>query len=251
MMFKTKNPALSEKKFQETINMHVGEHMTVDGTVQKTALMLLLVILPATFIWNAFFKAGEVITPLITAALIGGSIVGLILAIITIFSQKKAMYTAPLYAIAEGFVLGAISAMMEASFPGIVLQAVMLTFGVLLLMLVLYRTRIIKVTEKFRMGIFAATGAIMLVYLVSFIMSFFGTTIPMIHSGGTIGIIFSLVVVGIAALNLTLDFDMIEKGSKMGAPKYMEWYGAFGIMVTLIWLYIEILRLLSKISSRN
>lgn len=250
-MFRTKNPALSEKKFQETIDIHGGARMTVDGTVQKTALMLLLVLLPAAYIWDAFFKAGEVVTPLITVALIAGSIVGLILAIITIFSQKNAMYTAPIYALAEGFVLGALSAIMEASFPGIVLQAVMLTFGVLLLMLVLYRTRIIKVTEKFRMGVFAATGAIMLVYLVSFIMSFFGTTIPMIHSGGTIGIIFSLVVVSIAALNLTLDFDMIEKGSKMGAPKYMEWYSAFGLMVTLIWLYIEILRLLAKLRGRD
>jgi len=250
-MFRTKNPALNEKKFQETINIHSGAHMTVNGTVQKTALLLLLALLPATYIWDAFFKAGEVVTPLITGALIGGSIVGFILAIITVFSQKNAMYTAPIYAIAEGFVLGALSAIMEASFPGIVLQAVMLTFGVLFLMLVLYRTRIIKVTEKFRLGVFAATGAIMLVYLVSFIMSFFGTTIPMIHSSGTIGIIFSLVVVGIAALNLTLDFDMIEKGSKMGAAKYMEWYGAFGIMVTLVWLYIEILRLLAKLRGRD
>lgn len=249
-MFRTSNPTISEKRFQETIDIHAGEKMSVTGTVQKSALMLLLALLPAAFIWNHFFTVGE-ITPTIMAALIGGSIVGFVVAIVTVFAKKYAMYTAPIYAIAEGFVLGALSAIMELSFPGIVLQAVGLTFGVLLLMLFLYQSRIIKVTDKFRMGIFAATGAIALVYLVSFIMSFFGTSIPMIHSSGTIGIVFSLVVVGIAALNLTLDFDIIEKGSKMGAPKYMEWYGAFGLMVTLIWLYIEILRLLAKLRGRD
>lgn len=249
-MFRANNPTLNEKKFQETINIHQGAKMTVDGTVQKTGLLFILALLPAAFIWDQFFKAGE-ITPLIIGAIVGGAIVGLIVAMITVFSQKNAMYTAPIYAVAEGLVLGALSAIMESVFPGIVLQAVMLTFGVLLLMLVLYRARIIKVTEKFRTGIIVATGAIFLVYLISWIMSFFGTTIPMIHEGGTVGIIFSLVVVGIAALNLTLDFDMIERGSKMGAPKYMEWYGAFGIMVTMIWLYIEILKLLAKLRGRD
>jgi len=249
-MFKTSNPTLNEKKFQETIDVHLGAKMTIDGTIQKTALLLILTLLSAIFIWDSFFKAGET-TPLIIGTIIGGAIVGLILAMITIFSKKNAMYTAPLYALAEGFVLGGISAIMENLFPGIVLQAVALTFGVLFLMLTLYRLKIIRVTEKFRMGVFAATGAIMLVYLVSFIMSFFGTGIPYIHEGGTIGIIFSLVVVGIASLNLTLDFDIIERGSKMGAPKYMEWYGAFGIMVTLVWLYIEILRLLAKLRGND
>jgi len=245
-MFKTNNPLFNEKKIRETINIYSGEHMTINGTIEKTALLLFLALIPAAFVWDYFFKSGGM-TPLISGLLIGGSVLGLIFAIITSFSPKKSMYLAPIYALAEGLVLGGISALMESFFPGIVIQAVLLTFGVLAVMLVLYRTRVIKVTNRFRMIVFAATGAIMLVYLISFIMSFFGTSIPLIHEGGTFGIIFSLLVVGIAAFNLAIDFDLIERSARMKAPKFMEWYGAFGIMVTLVWLYIEILRLLSKL----
>jgi uncharacterized YccA/Bax inhibitor family protein len=158
--------------------------------------------------------------------------------------------TAPIYAVLEGLFLGGISAIFEMSYPGIVIQAVALTFGTLFCLLAAYKSRLIKVTENFKLGIVAATGAICLIYLVSIIMGFFGASIPMIHSSGPLGIGFSLFVVTIAALNLVLDFDFIERGSEMGAPKYMEWYGAFGLVVTLVWLYIEILRLLSKLRRR-
>lgn len=250
-MFKSSNPVFSKKTYeQETINIHSGNQMTINGTIQKTALLLVLALLPAAFVWDHFFKVQE-ITPLITGAIIGGAIVGLILAIVTAFSPKNSMYTAPAYAIAEGFFLGGISAMFEMMYPGLVLQAVGLTFGVLLVMLYLFRSRIIQVTDKLRMGIFAATGAVALVYLVSWIMSFFGTNIPYIHGSGTIGIIFSLVVVGVAAFNLLLDFDFIERSTKLGSAKYMEWFSAFGLMVTIVWLYIEILKLLAKLRGRE
>lgn len=156
-----------------------------------------------------------------------------------------------MYALVEGFFLGAVSAVYEAKFGGIVFQAVLLTFGTLMAMLLAYRSGLIKATENFKLGVMAATGGIALLYLISFALSFFGIHIPMIHEGGTFGIVFSLFVVVIAALNLVLDFDLIEHGVEQGAPKYMEWYGAFGLMVTLVWLYLECLRLLSKIQSRD
>lgn len=250
MMFRTTNPTLNKNSFQKVAHTTDTEKMTLNGTLQKIGILFLLTLIPALFMWSKFFEIVEVSTT-IEAGLIGGLIAGLILALITIFSKKNAMYTAPLYAIAEGFVLGGISAIMEASFSGIVLQAITLTFGVLLIMLYLYKSRIIKVTDKLRMGIVSATGAIVLVYFVSFIANFFGVGIPMIYSGGIIGIGFSLLVVGIAAFNLLLDFDLIEQGVEYQVPKYMEWYSAFSIMVTLIWLYVEILRLLAKLRGRD
>jgi len=171
--------------------------------------------------------------------------------LITIFNKKWSAITAPLYALLEGFFLGGISAIAEYHFPGMVMQAVALTFGVLFAMLFLYRSGIVKVTQKFKAGVMAATGGIALVYFISFIFSLFGGSIPMIHQGGMIGIGFSLFVIIIAALNLVLDFNNIEQGVNARAPKFMEWYGAFGLMVTLIWLYLEILRLLMKLSSRD
>jgi uncharacterized YccA/Bax inhibitor family protein len=183
----------------------------------------------------------------VTVWMYGGLIGGLVFAVITIFKKTWAPYTAPVYAILEGLVIGGISAYAESQFKGIVFQAVALTFGTLLSLLVAYRSGVIKVTEKFRLGVVAATGAIFLVYIVSMVLGFFGVSVPLIYSGGTIGILFSLFVVVIAALNLVLDFDFIERGAVEGAPKYMEWYGAFGLMVTLIWLYIEFLRLLTKL----
>jgi uncharacterized YccA/Bax inhibitor family protein len=176
---------------------------------------------------------------------------GLIAALVTIFKKSWAGITTPLYALFEGLVLGGLSAIFEAQFPGIVLQAVGLTFGTLFCLLLAYSTRLIRATENFKLGVVAATGAIALIYLASFVLRLFGINIPYIHDGGLIGIAFSLFVVVVAALNLVLDFDFIESGAANGAPKYMEWYGAFGLMVTLIWLYIEMLRLLSKLRSRN
>jgi len=179
-----------------------------------------------------------------------GAIGGLILAIATIMKKQWAPITAPIYAGLEGLFIGGISAFFELNYPGIVMQAIMLTFGTLAALLVVYKSGLISVTQNFRMGVAAATGGIFLIYMASFIMSFFGAGIPLIHSSGMFGIGFSLVVIVIAALNLVLDFDFIERGSQMGVPKYMEWYGAFALIVTLIWLYIEILRLLSKLRGR-
>ncbi|MCY7312389.1 MAG: Bax inhibitor-1/YccA family protein, partial [Pseudoxanthomonas sp.] len=175
---------------------------------------------------------------------------GMVLALVTIFKQTWAPVTAPMYALVEGFFLGAISAMYSHLYEGIVLQAVMLTIGTLFAMLFAYRTGLIKVTEKFKMGVVAATGGIFLVYLATIVLGLFGISVPFIHESGLVGIGFSLFVIVIAAMNLVLDFDFIEKGAEQGAPKYMEWYGAFSLMVTLVWLYLEFLRLLSKLQSR-
>ena len=182
--------------------------------------------------------------------LLPAMLVGLGIAILTIFKPKLARFTAPVYALVEGLLLGAISHVYNLQFDGIVVQAVGLTLGVFAIMLGLYATRVIKVTDKLRMGIVVATGAVMLVYMVSLVARLFGANLPFIHDTGPIGILFSLVVVVIASLNLVLDFDFIEQGANRGAPKYMEWYGAFGLLVTLVWLYLELLRLLSKLRSR-
>lgn len=173
------------------------------------------------------------------------------MALVTVFKKTWSPVTAPVYALLEGLFIGGFSAMLELQFPGIAMQAAGLTFGTLFCLLLAYKFGMIRVSENFKLGVFAATGGIMLVYLVSMVLGFFGTTIPYIHGSGAIGIGFSLLVVGIAAMNLVLDFDFIETGVQRGAPKYMEWYGAFGLMVTLIWLYIEMLRLLAKLRSRR
>jgi len=173
------------------------------------------------------------------------------MAIATVFKKTWAPVTTPAYAVLEGLALGGISLGFEARYPGLVSQAVFLTFGTLGALLMAYRSGLVKATENFKLGIFAATGGIALVYLVSMVLGIFGKSIPMIHSSGTVGIVFSLVVVGVAALNLVLDFDFIEQGAAQGAPKYMEWYGAFGLLVTLVWLYLELLRLLSKLQDRR
>ena len=241
------NPALSAKTF-ERAQQYAGEPMTLEGAVNKTALLLFLVVVPAAWVWAKAFRAPDPATvlPFMWAGLIGGFVV----ALVTIFKMDWSPVTAPIYAVLEGLALGGISAFMQMQFPGIVLQAVALTFGVLAVMLVLYRSGVIQVTDRFSVAVVAATAAIALVYLVTIVLSFFGVTVPFIHQGGTFGIIFSLVVVGVAALNLALDFDFIAKGAEHGAPKFMEWYAAFGLMVTLIWLYLEILRLLSKLRRR-
>ena len=249
------NPALKESTFLDlNTGTVVGSRdgvMTLNGTVNKTGFLLLLTVLTAAFAWN------QVITPQGDVAagtgiyLWGGAIGGFIIALVTIFKKQWSPVTAPLYALVEGFFLGAISAIYNQQFQGIVMQAVLLTFGTLFALLFAYRSGLIKATENFKLGVVAATGGIALVYLATIVLGLFGIRIPMIHDSGLVGIGFSLFVVVIAALNLVLDFDFIETGVEQGAPKYMEWYGAFGLIVTLIWLYIEFLRLLSKLQSRN
>ncbi|MFH1379016.1 MAG: Bax inhibitor-1/YccA family protein [bacterium] len=236
------NPALRATTFQNVSSYDSTNAMSIQGTVNKTFVLLGLVVFCASLTWND----PEKFMPFLFPAVIGGFIV----ALLTIFNKPWAPITSPVYAVLEGFFLGGISIVFERKYPGIVFQAVGLTFGTLFCLLMAYKSRWIKVTDNFRLGIVAATGAIFLLYIVNLVMSFFGSGISFIHESGTAGIIFSLVVVAIAALNLVLDFDFIERGARSGAPKYMEWYGAFGLLVTLVWLYLEILRLLSKTRRR-
>ncbi|MDX5515124.1 Bax inhibitor-1/YccA family protein [Stenotrophomonas sp. RG-453] len=248
------NPALSESTFLDLASGSVvarpDQAMTINGTVNKTGILLLLTVLTAAFAWSQSVDAYGQVSSSAMMYTIGGAVGGLILALVTVFKKEWSPVTAPMYALVEGFFLGAISAVFNMKFPGIVFQAVLLTFGTLFALLMLYRSGVIKVTEKFKMGVFAATGGIALVYLASFVLSFFNINVPVIHDASLLGIAFSLFVVAVAALNLMLDFDFIETGAAAHAPKYMEWYGAFGLMVTLVWLYVEFLRLLSKIQQR-
>jgi uncharacterized YccA/Bax inhibitor family protein len=240
------NPALQADTFARAPAMPGAEQMTIGGTVNKTALSLFILMIAASYIWNR--GAGD---PALPAWILGAVIGGLIVAIVTAFKNTWAPMTTPLYAALEGVALGGISVIFESQYPGIVSQAVFLTFGTLAALLLAYRSGLVKATENFKLGIAAATGGIALLYLASFVLGFFGMSVPLIHSSGTWGILFSLFVVVIAALNLVLDFDFIETGVERGAPKYMEWYGAFGLLVTLVWLYLEILRLLAKLQSRR
>jgi uncharacterized YccA/Bax inhibitor family protein len=246
----TGNPALNAKTFAALPRTaDPSRAMTIQGTVNKALLMLALLLIPSVWVWQQYFASGTPQT--IMPWLYIGGIGGFVVALITIFKRQWSPVTAPLYAVLEGLAIGAISAFFEAQFHGIVIQAVALTFGTLLCLLLVYKSRIIKVTARFRLGVVAATGGIVIIYVLTIVLGFFGIHIPYIYGSGTIGIVFSLFVVTIAALNLVLDFDFIENGAAAGAPKYMEWYAAFGLMVTLIWLYLEILRLLAKISSRR
>jgi uncharacterized YccA/Bax inhibitor family protein len=236
------NPVLKSDTFDIAPE---GARMTLGGTVNKTAILLALVLITAIYTWGRFFSTGDpaAIMPLVWTGAIGG----LVMCLVTVFKKEWAGVTAPIYALLQGLLVGGLSAFYESRFPGIVIQAVGLTFGTLACLLMAYKSGLIKATENFKLGVVAATGGIALLYLVSFAMSFFGKPIGFIHEGGLFGILFSGFVVVIAALNLVLDFDFIEAGAENGAPKYMEWYGAFGLTVTLIWLYLEILRLLSKL----
>ena len=248
------NPAFQESTFLDlgsgTVLSRDAGTMTLNGTVNRTGILLLLVVLTGAWSWSQTFGPDGAVNPAIGMYVWGGALTGFVLALVTIFKHTWAPVTAPLYAIAQGIFLGAISAMYDARFNGIVMQAVLLTFGTLFAMLFAYRSGLIRATENFKLGVVAATGGIFLVYLATIVLGFFGIQIPMIHESGIVGIGFSLFVVVIAALNLVLDFDFIETGVERGAPKYMEWYGAFGLMVTLVWLYLEFLRLLSKVQSR-
>jgi uncharacterized YccA/Bax inhibitor family protein len=240
------NPALGSDTFRLPRTATVGEAMTIGGAVNKTALALAILMVTAAYTWN--LGPGHPRAAVLTMV---GAFGGLLVAIATVMRKEWAPYTVPAYAALEGLMLGGVSVGFESRYPGIVSQAVFLTFGTLAALLFAYRSGIIKATENFKLGIFAATGGIALVYLIGFLMSFFGASIPLIHGSGTIGILFSVVVVGIAALNLVLDFDFIEQGAERRVPKFMEWYAAFGLLVTLVWLYLELLRLLSKLQERR
>ena len=253
-LFKTSNPALGQNTFsnlaaQPGSLIDVQDRMTLNGTVNKTGLLLLCSIATAAWTWHMFLPDRDItnVAPLMMLGLIGGFIV----AMVTTFKKQWSPVTAPIYALLEGLVLGGLSAMLELRYPGIAIQAVSLTFGTLFVLLIAYRSGWIQVTQKFRLGVIAATGGIFVFYMLEMILGFFGVQFMSVNGNGVIGIGFSLIVVAIAALNLVLDFDFIEQGVQYGAPRYMEWYGAFGIMVTLVWLYLEILNLLSKMRSRN
>ncbi|MGH8234219.1 MAG: Bax inhibitor-1/YccA family protein [Rhodanobacteraceae bacterium] len=246
---RSSNPVLRDKVFQNL--PATGEPMTLNGTLARTGLLLALILITGSWTWHQFtlaVQSGGLATGMsaMSPFMWGGLIVGLILAMVCAFKPNWTPVTAPLYAIAEGTFLGAISAMFEVQYHGIVLQAVLASVGVLAVMLFLYRSGIIKVTQKFRMGVVAATGGVLLLYLVQWGLSAFTHyNLSFVNGTGTVGILFSVLFVCVAALNLVLDFDMIERGTAQGAPKYMEWYCAFGLMVTLVWLYIQLLQLLA------
>ncbi len=242
---RTGNPALSDNTFTGVGRFaRTEEVMTAQGTANKALLLLLCVLVTASWIWS---KDPQTVTPWVAV----GAIAGFIVALVTVFKQTWAPITAPLYALLEGLVIGGVSALFEAQFPGIVIQAAGLTLGTCLAMLLAYKSGLIRATENFKMGVVAATGGIALFYIITMVVGFFGIQMPLMYGNSLASIGFSVVVVIIAALNLVLDFDFIEQGAAQGAPKYMEWYGAFGLMVTLIWLYLEMLRLLAKLRSRE
>ena len=255
------NPTLNENTFRvapgDDLAMERDDLMTVQGTVYKTMILLGITVVCAIFTWGVAMKGSPLTMPMVW----GGALGGLVFALITVFKPQWSPNTAIFYAICEGLFLGAISALYEMSFGtqqtssgiplnGIVVQAVGLTLGVFATMLILYTARIITVTAKLRAGIMMATGGVMLFYVVAIVLGLFGVAVPLLHSNGPMGIGLSVLIVGIAAFNLLVDFDLIERGAAQGAPKYMEWYGGFSLLVTLVWLYLEILRLLSKLRSR-
>ena len=243
------NPALSAETFKG-VTISSDEVMTINGTVNKTAISLLILIAAGTFTFSGNYNW------LIFPGFIGGFIV----ALITIFKKEWSPITVPIYALLKGLALGAVSQIYEnelapadGSFDGIVSQAILLTLGILFSLLFAYKTKLIAATENFKLGVFAATAGIAVFYIVSFVISFFTGSYPEVLNplnGGLMSIGVSLFIVVIASLNLVLDFDFIEEGAERGAPKYMEWFGAFGLLVTLVWLYLEILRLLAKLRSR-
>jgi len=262
-MFRSTNPVLKEGLFSASGAFADGEAMTVQGTVNKALIMLALLVFGAAWVWQGVMPliqsaqqgAGSLAAMqgkgMVLPFALGGAIVGFILAIVISFKPVWSGYLAPVYALAEGFFIGGVSAFVEFMYPGLVMQAVLLTFATLFCLLMAYKAGLIRVTEKFRTGMMVALGAIFLIYMINFVMGFFHASIPFVTGGGFFGIGFSLFVVGIAALFLVLDFDLIERGAESGAPKYMEWYSAFSLMVTLVWLYMEILNLLMKLRGRD
>jgi uncharacterized YccA/Bax inhibitor family protein len=250
MSLTTSNPAFNGKTF-DVRGSYAGSdaRMTISGTVNKAGILMLCVAATAAYAWNQFYTTGDAGS--VGGLILIGGIGGFIMSLVTIFKKEWSAVTAPIYALLEGLFLGSFSALLEVRYPGIAIQSVALTFGTCFAMLLAYRSGLIKPTAKFQMGIVAATGGIAIIYFASMLLGLFHVQVPGIFGSGPIGIIFSLVVVGIAALNLILDFNFIEQGAYSGAPKYMEWYGGFGLMVTLIWLYLEIIRLLSKLRDRR
>lgn len=253
-IFKSGNPTLSSKIFNTTIADQQQGIMTARGAMNKFGFLFLMVIAGATFTWHLYYQGkAETMMPLMLAGVFGG----LITAVIITFKQKWAPFLAPLYGLLEGLFIGAISAIVNEMFakkyPGIVIQSVGLTLGVAVAMFLLYNFRIIKPTQRFKSILFTATAGIAIFYLITLIVRMFGVQMDfmMMGNGSLLGIGISLFVVIIAALNLIIDFDVIEQGAEMGVPKYMEWYCAFALMVTIVWLYVEMLKLLSRLNSRN
>lgn len=255
-LMKTSNPALGKNTFDDFAQNAYGGNlidasarMTLSGTVNRTGILLLCAVATAAWTWNHFLATRDLsfAGPAMTLGVFGG----LIFALITSFKREWSPVTAPIYALLEGLALGGFSALLELRYPGIAMEAVALTFGTLFVLLFAYKSGIIKVTQKFRLGVVAATGGIFVFYMLEWLLSFFGVQFSAVNGAGPLGIGISLFIVAIAALNLVLDFDFVEQGVAAGAPKYMEWYAAFGIIVTLVWLYIEMLNLLSKLRSRN
>lgn len=253
----TSNPALNERALRRAQKLTGEGVMTVMGAVRKTALLTFVLIAAATYTWwRAANDGGQALGNVIAIGAIGGLIVGFA----TVFKPAWSPYTAPLYAVLEGLAIGGISMIYSSAsfsfrgvqgYPGIALQAAALTFGVLAVMLVLYRAGVIHATEKFRSVIMTAMLGIVAYYVLSFIVGFFGITMPLIHSNGLGGIAFSLFVCGIAGFSLILDFDAVERAANAQAPAYYEWYTAFGLLVGLVWLYLELLRLLAKFAGRR
>ncbi len=255
-LIKTSNPALGQNTFSDFARSASGGNlvdasarMTLSGTVNKTGILLLCAVATAAWTWNSFMQTRDL--SFAGPAVLVGTLGGLVFAIVTAFKKEWSPVTAPIYALLEGLALGGISAIFELRYPGIAMEAVALTFGTLLVLLLAYKSGLIKVTQKFRLGVVAATGGIFVFYMIQMLLGIFGIHFATINGAGPVGIAVSLFIVAIAALNLVLDFDFVEQGVAYGVPKYMEWYAAFGIMVTLVWLYLEMLRLLSKLRSRN
>ncbi|MBB63581.1 MAG: hypothetical protein CMO81_00785 [Waddliaceae bacterium] len=248
---RTSNPTLNDQVFlrEPRSYAHTDQVMSLEGTVNKSFILLGILLLTAGWTWFQFFASYNPMS--VRGLMMVGGFGGFGVALVTVFKRDWSAYTAPIYSALQGLFIGGLSALFEAQYPGIVIQATSLTFATAASMLISYKMGWIQVSDQFRRGLMIATGAIALVYFVNIIMTLFGSGMPFIHSSGPMGIVFSLVVVGIAALNLLLDFDFIARGSRARLPKYMEWYAAFGLMVTLIWLYIEILRLLAKLRDRR
>lgn len=245
---RTANPALQDRFFSRFRGQVGSTPMTIRGTVTKTFILLALVLAAASFSWMQFASAG---TAGVSGWVVVGAIVGFVVGLVTVFKPQWAGYTAPVYAVAQGLFIGSISSIFELKYPGIVIQSAALTFGTLFCLLGAYRSGLFPVTDRFRLGMASAMGGLMLFYVATFVLRLFGLDLSFMQGSGVFSIGLSAVVVVIAALNLVLDFDFIEKSADYGAPKYMEWYGAFALMVTLIWLYLEILRLLSKLNDRR
>ncbi|HVZ24570.1 MAG TPA: Bax inhibitor-1/YccA family protein [Sediminibacterium sp.] len=253
-IFKSGNPTLTQKMFDRSLSLEATQQgtMSVRGAINKFGFLMLMVMAGAVYSWH-LFQEGKPDT--VSTLMIVGIIGGLITAIAISFKPTWAGYLAPAYGLLEGLFIGGISAILNAAFakqyPGLIMQAVGLTFGVAIAMFLLYNFRIIRATERFKSVIFTATLGILIFYALTWILRLFGVNVSFMYDSSMLSIGISIFVVAIAALNLILDFDMIEQGAERGAPKFMEWYGAFGLLVTLVWLYMEILRLLSKLANNR